>query len=219
MRPCLSVKKYSRFAGESPENLWEYLTGRKGQSKIIRTSNYLKFKEKYLLAERGEPGDSGAGALFQELLDHMFDHIMDLEERALHHVGADDLSVRELHVLDAVGERMADGRNTMTGIADGLSIQVSSLTVAVNTLVRKGYLVRERENRDRRVIRVLLTERGAEASRVHTQFYGRVVHRVCSRLNEEESQVLVQCLRQLDELFDSLKRPGKTGVSEKKGGS
>ena len=117
------------------------------------------------------------------------------------------------------GERMADGRNTMTGIADGLSIQVSSLTVAVNTLVRKGYLVRERENRDRRVIRVLLTEKGAEASRVHTQFYGRVVHRVCSRLNEEESQVLVQCLRQLDELFDSLKRPGKTGVSEKKGGS
>ena len=72
---------------------------------------------------------------------------------------------------------MADGRNTMTGIADGLSIQVSSLTVAVNTLVRKGYLVRERENRDRRVIRVLLTEKGAEASRVHTQFYGRVVHR------------------------------------------
>ena len=53
MRPCLSVKKYSRFAGESPENLWEYLTGRKGQSKIIRTSNYLKFKEKYLPAERG----------------------------------------------------------------------------------------------------------------------------------------------------------------------
>ena len=133
---------------------------------------------------------------FKSFLDHMFDHIMDLEERALHHVGADDLSVRELHVLDAVGERMA-----------------------VNTLVRKGYLVRERENRDRRVIRVLLTEKGAEASRVHTQFYGRVVHRVCSRLNEEESQVLVQCLRQLDELFDSLKRPGKTGVSEKKGGS
>ena len=90
---------------------------------------------------------------FKSFLDHMFDHIMDLEERALHHVGADDLSVRELHVLDAVGERMADGRNTMTGIADGLSIQVSSLTVAVNTLVRKGYLVRERENRDRRVIR------------------------------------------------------------------
>lgn len=67
---------------------------------------------------------------FKSFLDHMFDHIMDLEERALHHVGADDLSVRELHVLDAVGERMADGRNTMTGIADGLSIQVSSLTVA-----------------------------------------------------------------------------------------
>ena len=56
---------------------------------------------------------------FKSFLDHMFDHIMDLEERALHHVGADDLSVRELHVLDAVGERMADGRNTMTGIADG----------------------------------------------------------------------------------------------------
>lgn len=31
---------------------------------------------------------------FKSFLDHMFDHIMDLEERALHHVGADDISVR-----------------------------------------------------------------------------------------------------------------------------
>ena len=37
---------------------------------------------------------------FKSFLDHMFDHILDLEERALHHVGADDPSVRELLVLE-----------------------------------------------------------------------------------------------------------------------
>ena len=44
---------------------------------------------------------------FKSFLDHMFDHIMDLEERALHHVGADDLSVRTCWMQWGSGWRTA----------------------------------------------------------------------------------------------------------------
>jgi len=75
---------------------------------------------------------------------HVFNQILAYEEQALNGMGAGDLSVKELHVLEAVGGLTAAGRNTMTQIADALSIRVSSLTTAVNTLVRteggfKGY--------------------------------------------------------------------------------
>ena len=133
----------------------------------------------------------------------MFDHIMDLEERALHHVGADDLSVRELHVLDAVGERMADGRNTMTGIADGLSIQVSSLTVAVNSLVKKGYVVRERGQEDRRVVYISLSDRGRKAFEHHARFHREMIESLTSDLSEDEMQTLVKALMKLNQWFRS----------------
>ena len=88
---------------------------------------------------------------------HVFNRILACEEQALSRVGASVLSVKDLKVLEAVGDMSAEGRNTMTQIADALSIRVSSLTTAVNTLVRKGYLERGGEPGDRRVIRVRLT--------------------------------------------------------------
>lgn len=71
---------------------------------------------------------------------HVFNRILVWEEHALSQVGAQDLSVKELHVLEAVSDLTVQARNTMTAIAEALSIRVSSLTTAVNTLVRKGYL-------------------------------------------------------------------------------
>lgn len=73
---------------------------------------------------------------------HVFNRILVWEEHALSQVGAQDLSVKELHVLEAVSDLTVQARNTMTAIAEALSIRVSSLTTAVNTLVRKGYLER-----------------------------------------------------------------------------
>ena len=52
---------------------------------------------------------------------HVFNQILAYEEQALNGMGARDLSVKELHVLEAVGGLTAAGRNTMTQIADALA--------------------------------------------------------------------------------------------------
>jgi len=137
---------------------------------------------------------------------HVFNRILACEEQALSRVGASDLSVKELHVLEAVGDLAAEGRNTMTQIADALSIRVSSLTTAVNTLVRKGYLARGGEPGDRRVIRVLLTPRGEEANRLHAQFHARMADSAATRLEEGELDALLRSLRRLDRFFHDISR-------------
>lgn len=137
---------------------------------------------------------------------HVFNQILACEEQALNGVGARDLSVKELHVLEAVGGLSAQGRNTMTQIADALAIRVSSLTAAVNTLVRKGYLERGGEPGDRRVIRVYLTPKGEEADRLHAQFHARMTDSAAAKLEEGELDALLRSLRRLDRFFHDMSR-------------
>lgn len=137
---------------------------------------------------------------------HVFNQILACEEQALNGVGARDLSVKELHVLEAVGGLSAQGRNTMTQIADALAIRVSSLTTAVNTLVRKGYLERGGEPGDRRVIRVYLTPKGEEADRLHARFHARMTDSAAAKLEEGELDALLRSLRRLDRFFHDMSR-------------
>lgn len=137
---------------------------------------------------------------------HVFNQILACEEQALTRVGARDLSVKELHVLEAVSDLTADGRNTMTQIADVLAIRVSSLTTAVNTLVRKGYLERGGEPEDRRIIRVCLTPKGEEANRLHARFHAHMVESAAGRLEEGELDMLLRSLRQLERFFRDMSR-------------
>lgn len=121
-------------------------------------------------------------------------------------MGARDLSVKELHVLEAMGGLTAAGRNTMTQIADALAIRVSTLTTAVNTLVRKGYLDRGGEPGDRRVIRVFLTPKGEEANRLHAHFHARMADSAATKLEEGELEALLRSLRRLDSFFHEVSR-------------
>ena len=137
---------------------------------------------------------------------HVFNQIMACEEQALKNIGAKDLSVKELHVLEAVNDLSQEDRNTMSQIANALSIRVSSLTAAVNTLVRKGYLERSGEPHDRRVIRIWLTSKGKEANDHHARFHGSMVESAASRLDEEELDILLRSLDGLNHFFREMHR-------------
>ena len=132
---------------------------------------------------------------------HIFNKILALEEQALNNVGARDLSVKELHVLEAVHHLERGALSTMSNVAEALSIRVSSLTTAVNTLVRKGYLLREGDPADRRIIRLHLTEKGGQANQLHSQFHRAMIRGVGDQLKEDELEVLVHSLKSLECFF------------------
>jgi len=146
---------------------------------------------------------------------HIFNKILAWEEQALSRVGSRDLSVKELHVLEAVAELTARDSNTMTSVAEQLSVRVSTLTTAVNTLVRKGYLVREGLPGDRRVIRVLLTEKGEEANRLHSQFHTHMIQSAASQLTEMELEVLLLSLSKLDQFFTGTLQDEHQAITER----
>ena len=51
----------------------------------------------------------------------------------------------------------------MSTVARELNVTVGTLTIAVNNLVKKGYIQRMRSQEDRRVVLISLTEQGEES--------------------------------------------------------
>lgn len=145
--------------------------------------------------------------IFNEILVRLFRDIMDIEEKVIVTSEFKDITNNDMHVIDAIG--IGKPKN-MSTIARELSVTVGTLTIAMNSLVKKGYVTRERGQEDRRVVYISLSERGRRAYEHHAEFHRQMVDAVLDELNEEEAAILVRALSKLDNWFREKER-----ISEK----
>lgn len=133
-----------------------------------------------------------------ELLVKIFNNILEIEESALRNGVFSDLSVREIHIIDVIGNK---DQRMMTEVAKDLNITVGTLTTAINKLIKKGYVERNRIEEDRRVVMVKITEKGAQAKRAHGEFHREMVNSMMIDQSEEEMEILLVSLGKLNEYF------------------
>ena len=136
--------------------------------------------------------------VFHDILVNLFQEIMDIEEKALITAEFKNISVNDMHIIEAVG--LGDGNN-MSTIAKKLGITVGSLTTSMNSLVNKKYAVRHRSEEDRRIVNIKLTEKGEKAYHHHANFHKKMVEAVVETLDEEEIPVLTKALDNLYQFF------------------
>jgi DNA-binding MarR family transcriptional regulator len=134
------------------------------------------------------------------LLMDIFDKILVTEEKALSKGYFRDLSVAEMHTLEGIGLYAS---RTMSETAATLGITTGTLTVAIDRLVRKGYVERKRDPGDRRVVRIELTRKGKLAYRMHNKFHTLLVDRLTGPLDGQHKQVLVDTLVGIDSFITS----------------
>ncbi len=136
-----------------------------------------------------------AHATLNQVLVTLFNDILRIEERTL---SAPGLSIREIHVIEAVCEA-PDPR--MTLLAQALHVTAGSLSVAVSTLEKKGYLLREKVQQDRRATYIRPTGKALQIQEKHTLFHQEMVEAVIGLLPKEELAVLVKALDAVDSYF------------------
>lgn len=141
--------------------------------------------------------------IFNEVLVRLFRDIMNIEEKAIITQEFKDITNNDMHVIEAIG---TGAPKNMTSIARELSVTVGTLTIAMNSLVKKGYVVRERGQEDRRVVYISLSEKGRKAHEHHAEFHREMIKGITEDLDEEEIQVLVQALAKLDRWFREKER-------------
>lgn len=140
---------------------------------------------------------NGSAKVVNEVLVELFNDILTIEKRAIKNSPYDDLSITEIHVLEAVGH----ASRTMTDIAMHLGITVGTLTTSINRLVKKGYVVRNRSKEDRRFVEIELTERGRGAYAVHEGFHKNMVEAMVEKLSDEDNEILISSLQRLSKFF------------------
>lgn len=118
-----------------------------------------------------------------DTLVRLFNMVLKLEEGALKDSTFGNLSITEIHTLQAI---TVDKTKTMTQVATELGIGVSTLTAAINKLVQKGYVHRFRVEEDRRKVKIQLTDSGIKAVKEHESFHIDMISEALSTMNTDE---------------------------------
>lgn len=133
------------------------------------------------------------------MLVQIFADMMKWEGRALITEEFQDITNNDMHIIDVIG---IDQMKNMSTIAKQLRITVGTLTIAINNLLKKGYVERTRGQRDKRVVFISLSEKGRRAYRHHEKFHKDMVDKMLGCLTEEEIEVMSKSLHSLCQFME-----------------
>lgn len=131
----------------------------------------------------------------------LFNDVMDTEAKAIITEEFKDITNNDMHIIEAVG---IEEPRRMSDIAKRLGVTVGTLTTNMNSLEEKGYIVRERSKKDKRVVLVVLTPKGKKAYYHHKDFHKDMIKAIVKDLDEEEMKVMIKCLLNLGNFFKNL---------------
>ena len=138
-----------------------------------------------------------------DLLVGLFRSITTIEEQSICTGEYRNMTTNDMHVIEAIGT--GTPRN-MTAVARALGVTTGTLTISVNSLVKKGYVERVRSEEDRRVVLVSLTAKGERAFEHHEKFHREMIRHVVEMLNEDEKRVLEKSLEGLNGFFRKMQQ-------------
>lgn len=145
-----------------------------------------------------------ADKTMNDLLVKLFNDLMDIEEKCLITGEFMNVSGNDMHIIEAIG---LDEPKKMSQVANKMNVTTGTLTKAIEALEQKQYVVRSRNDKDKRVVRVSLTEAGMRAYEHHARFHANMIHDIKESLNEEESAVLIATLGKLVKFFQEKYEP------------
>lgn len=128
-----------------------------------------------------------------DLLVWMFNYILYIEERNLKSSGV-SLSMNDVHILERI-EKARD--NNMSYIARSLMITQGTLTTNVAKLVKKGYVEKYKDENDKRITRLRLTEKAKPVLTVHEDFHRNMIDKAIGDLGLEENELLNDALENI----------------------
>jgi DNA-binding MarR family transcriptional regulator len=88
-------------------------------------------------------------------------------------------------------------RMTMAEIAEKIRRDKSTVTALVDKLVRLGYVAKERDTEDTRVVYVTLTEKGNELRPVFEEISSRILEVFYKDISENEKEELLRILNKI----------------------
>ena len=126
------------------------------------------------------------------IFNGIYESIQRLEEQLLSQSGQ-QLSISELHIIETVWQRRAEGCS-ISDIAQEHDVTLPSMTIAVKKLEKKDYVSKRRSETDGRVVYVELTRKGEKVNSMHRYFHEHMIRAFIKGVDEEQKPVLLSAL-------------------------
>lgn len=140
------------------------------------------------------------------LLVTLFREIMDIEQDALISGEFSDITVNDMHVIEAID--LGESRPSSV-VAKKLAVTMGTLTKSVDRLTRTGYVLRMRSDEDKRLVLLSLTEKGVKAFKHHQKFHEDMIRSGMGQMSKQEAEILIHSLKGLVDYFYDQKKKWK----------
>lgn len=137
-----------------------------------------------------------------QLLVCTYRDIGKLEAGMLHSVSGMEVSIGELHLLEAIGESKDKGV-LVCELAQRMELTPPTVTVAINKLALKGYVLKTKSTVDKRSVIVTLTRMGKKVNAAHRYFHEQMVRNIEKLLSPMEREGMLHGMQQLNVFFQN----------------
>jgi len=140
--------------------------------------------------------------LLNQVLKDMFHRILRLQEKSVSQSANGNISRTEMHALETI----QDCPNaTLTQIAEMLGVTKATVSVSVNRLVTKGYLVKIKAETDKRKSILKLTEKGEATCKKHKQFHDMLIESILREFDVSSYPEILTSMQALLKFFNRLR--------------
>lgn len=132
-----------------------------------------------------------------EILSKTYSKIIYNEEKVLKEMMGETLSIKEFHTLEVIYSAMTTKSNTAGTIASRLGITLGTCTTNIDRLIAKGLVHKVKNDNDRRVVYIELTEKGVQIHFKHISLHKKIISNALSKLSMSEKVSLMNTIEKM----------------------
>lgn len=129
-----------------------------------------------------------------------FNYLSTREELTMEKV-CKGVSLKEIHLIDKIGDAERKGENTAGEIAKRTGVTLGTLTTTTNKLASKGYIDRIKADIDKRIIRLALTEKGYLVYKKYKAYQTKLASDALLALTNEDQEELFKFMKLMEKYF------------------
>ncbi len=140
--------------------------------------------------------------IVDQLFRKLFDKYYKLESKKFFSKSLEDLTVIEINTILVIGHGSENKK--MSEIANTLGVTFGTPTVTIDRLIKKGYVIRQRDEEDRRQVFISLSETGVSVFESIVQLRNKIAEKIFGILDPSERKALIDILSNLNSHFDNV---------------
>ena len=134
--------------------------------------------------------------ILEEILCSAYTKLIYHEEKILKSLNG--ITLKECHTLDVIYNTMRTKNNMSSNIAKILGITLGTLTTNIDRLCDKGYVTRDKSDKDKRITVINLTDEGMSIRKKREISHKKLVRSAIDKLSASEKVALINAINKIE---------------------